>query len=263
MNKVLSHLLVWFIAAFSAMSCLQDAGYSQTAVVAANFEYNGVDFDADSLFYKTTFGDGIGWGSLGFLHKVDTSSWTFDGGVLLSCKKGVKYDPMDTLALAKTDSLVFAQDRYRVNSIKDTVNNNSYLVYYQNPDSTMMPKHDVVFLIEENGTCTAQYCLVNNTSYVAYKVAQTFQPGDRLTLKATGYLKGSKTGEASMLLADFSAQKDSIVHNWTLFDLSKLGVFDAIDFDLMSTQEDVPGYFCMDYFTASVTVGTDVTATVK
>ena len=112
----------------------------------------------------------------------------------------------------------------------------------------------MLFLIEEHGACQAQYCFVNNTSYVAYKVAQTFQPGDRLTLKATGYLKGAKTGEASMLLADFSAQKDSIVCNWTAFDLSKLGVFDAIDFDLSSTKEEVPGYFCMDHFTAQITI---------
>lgn len=263
MKKVLNHLLVVFFAAFSVVSCLPEAGFSQTAVVEANFEYTAVDYDADSLFYKTTFGDGVGWGALGFLHKVDTLSWTFEGGVLLSYKKGVKYDPADTVALAKSDSLVFAQDRYRVNSVKDTLNDNSYLVYYQNPDSSKMPEHDVVFLIQENGTCTAQQCFVNNTSYVAYKVAQTFQPGDRLTLKATGYLKGAKTGEASISLADFSAQKDSIVHNWTSFDLSKLGVFDAIDFDVLSTREDVPAYFCMDYFTASVTIGNAVATTQK
>ena len=254
MKKVLSHLLVVFFAGLSVVSCLPNADFSQTAVVTATFEYSAVDFDADSVFYKTTYGDGIGWGSLGFLHKVDTASWTFNGGVLLSCKKGVRYDSADTVALAKNDSLVFAMDRYRVNSLKDTVINNSYLVYYQNPDASMMPEHDVIFLIQENGTSTAQYCFVNNTSYVAYKVGQTFQPGDRLTLKATGYLKGSKTGEASMMLADFSAQKDSIVSKWTAFDLTKLGVFDAVDFSVSSTREDVPAYFCLDNFAAQVTI---------
>ena len=258
MKKVLNLLLVVFFAALSVVSCLPEADYSQTAVVSASFEYVNAPFDTDSLFYKSDRGAGIGWGSLGFMHKVDTTSWTFEGGVLLSCKEGTIYDPADTVAMAKSDSLVYAQDLYRVNSVKDTLSNNSYLVYYQNPDSSKMPEHDVLFLIEENGACQAQYCLVNNTSYVAYKAAKTFAPGDRITLTATGYLKGAKTGEVSMHLADFSAQKDSIVSKWTVFDLTKLGVFDAVDFNVASTKEDVPAYFCMDHFTASVTVGSDL-----
>lgn len=254
MKRIFHHLVVVVLAACSFVSCFPEAEFSQTVTVAANFEYSGVDFDADSLFYKTDRGAGIGWGSIGFLHKVDTVNWNFEGGVLLSSKRGVLYDPADTMALSKSDSLVFAQDRFRVNTPKDTVNSNSYLVYYQNPDSSKMPEHDVVFLIEENGACQAQQCFVNNTSYVAYKIAQTFEPGDRMTLKATGYLDGVKTGEVSMNLADFSTQKDSIVCAWTAFDLTKLGNFDAIDFDVTSTKEEVPAYFCMDYFIASITV---------
>lgn len=258
MKKVFNQLVVVFFAALFMVSCLPEADYSQTAVVSASFEYVNATFDTDSLFYKSDRGAGIGWGSLGFMHKVDTTSWTFEGGVLLSCKEGTLYDPADTVAMAKSDSLVYAQDLYRVNSVKDTLSNNSYLVYYQNPDSSKMPEHDVLFLIEENSACQAQYCLVNNTSYVAYKAAKTFAPGDRITLTATGYLKGTKTGEVSMHLADFSAQKDSIVSKWTVFDLTKLGVFDAVDFNVASTKEDVPAYFCMDHFTASVTVGSDL-----
>lgn len=237
------------------VSCLSDGDYYQTSPIYATFEYNKVDFDADSLFFKTEQGYGIGWTYLGFLHKVDTLSWTFNGGVLLSAQKGKLYDPADTAAISKSDSLVFAQDRFRLNSKKDTLNNNTYLVYYGNPDSSMMPTHDVEFLAKDFGTCQVYHCLVNNTAYVAHKVANTFEKGDRLTLKATGYLKGVKTGEASMNLADFSAQKDSIVSTWTSFDISKLGVIDCVDFAVTSTKEEVPAYFCMDYFIASVTVG--------
>ena len=254
MKKVLNHLVVVFFAALSAVSCLPDGDYSQTAVVVASFEYTNAPFDADSLFYKSDKGLGIGWGTLGFMHKVDTTNWDFEGGFLLSCKKGTLYDPADTVALSKSDSLVFVQDLYRVNAAKDTVNNNSYLVLYQNPDSSKMPERDILFMIEENGVCQAQMCFVNNTSYVAYKAAQTFAPGDRITLTATGYLKGTKTGEASILLADFSAQKDSIVSTWTAFDLTRLGMFDAIDFNLVSTREEVPAYFCIDNFAAQVTI---------
>jgi hypothetical protein len=254
MKRILNYLLVVFFATCSFVSCFPEAEYTHTAVVTATFEYTEVEYNADSLFYKSTFGDGLGWGALGFLHKVDTLTWTFEGGALLSSQEGSLYDPADTLALAKSDSLVYAQDLYRVNMAKDTVNTNAYLVYYMNPDSDKMPKHDVTFLIEENASCVAQQCFVNNTAYVAYKVANTFQPGDRLTLKATGYRKGAMTGEASMHLADFSTQKDSIVSKWTAFDLSKLGNFDNVDFEVISTKEEVPAYFCMDHFTASVTV---------
>ena len=252
MKKILFAL----ISGLTLISCLSEGEYTQTTPVYASFEYLGeVEFEADSLFYKSNFGYGIGWQFLGFLHNVDTTSWKFNGGMLLSAQKGTLYDPADTVALAKSDSLVFAQDRFRVNSLRDTLNNNSYLVYYGNPDSALMPKHDIEFLAADFGTCTAYQCFVNNTGYVAYKVAQTFGPGDRLTLKATGYLGGTKTGEVSINLADFSAQKDSIVSKWTTFDLSKLGTFDFIDFDVMSTKKEVPAYFCMDYFVASVTIG--------
>ena len=254
MKKILFTIFI----GLTAISCLSEGEYSQTVPVYASFEYTDeVNFEADSTFYKSDFGYGVGWMYFAFRHNVDTSSWKFNGGLLVSAQKGTLYDPADTVALAKSDSLVFAQDRFRVNSVRDSLLNNKYLVYYGNPDQDMMPEHDVEFLAADFGTCTAYQCFVNNTGYVAYKVAQTFEPGDRLTLKATGYLAGAKTGEASITLADFSAQKDSIVSKWTTFDLSKLGNFDYIDFDVISTKEEVPAYFCLDYFVASVTIGND------
>ena len=258
MKKVFNCLVVVLFAALSVVSCLPDSDYSHSSVVTADFEYLFVDFDADSLFYKSEKGSGIGWGSLGFMHKIDTVNWKFEGGLLLSRQKGTRYDSADKVALSKEESEVFAKDRFRVNSVKDSLNDNSYLVFYQNPDSSKMPEHDVVFLAPDYGTCQAKVCFVNNTSYVAYKVAQTFEPGDRLTLTATGYLNGVKTGDASLLLADFSTQKDSIVSTWTAFDLSKLKVYDAIDFNVESTKGDVPGYFCMDYFSAHVTISSGI-----
>ena len=37
-----------------------------------------------------------------------------------------------------------------------------------------------------------------------------------------------------------------------------LKVYDAIDFNVESTKGDVPGYFCMDYFSAHVTVSSGI-----
>ena len=249
-------IIVTILAAMSLISCLKDGEYSQVYPVYASFEYSKVDFDADSLYYKSEFGNGIGWEFLGFYHNVDTVTWNFHGGMLLSRQTGAFYSPKDTVAMAKSDSLVFAQDRFRVHSANGKYDN-TYMVYYGNPDASMMPPHDVEFLAAKYGTCQAYQCFVNNTGYVAYKVAQTFEKGDRLTLKATGYLNGAKTGEASIDLADFSTQKDSIVSTWTAFDLTKLGLFDFVDFDVVSSKKEVPAYFCMDYFVASVSISND------
>ena len=89
---------------------------------------------------------------------------------------------------------------------------------------------------------------------MAYRIANTFVDGDKLTLKATGYLDGVKTASAVIDLAEFSAQKDSIVSTWTRFDLGALGNVDYVDFDVISTKEDMPAYFCLDGFVASVTI---------
>jgi hypothetical protein len=252
MKKILFAIL----AGALLVSCDLSGSYSQTIPVYASFEYNNVKFESDSLFYKSDLGAGYGWQYLAFYHKVDTVSWAFHGGMMLSSKKGRLYSASDSLSMARTDSLVFAEDRFRVHSAKDA-NSNSYLVHYANPDSSLMPAHDMEFLATKFGTCQAYQCFVNNTGYVAYKVAQTFEPGDKLTLKATGYLDGRKTGEASITLAEYSTVKDSIMSRWTAFDLTKLQLFDVIDFEVISTKKEVPAYFCLDYFMASVTVGNE------
>jgi hypothetical protein len=250
-----------FIALFSLASCLKDGGFTDTRPVYATFEYSGMDytklFGKDSLFFESDAGYGLGWEYMAFLHKVDTSvtdNWIFQGGVMLSYLKGKTFDPADSLSMAQSDSLMSADNRFRANSLADPFFGRTYLVYHQNQDPALMPQHDIEFLASMVGTCQPLVCYVNNTNYVAYKVAQAFEDGDRLTLKATGYLKGAKTGEVSMELADFSAKKDSIVSTWTKFDLSDLASVDFVDFEVLSTKADVPGDFCLDYFVTSVTI---------
>ena len=250
----MKRILITIFAALLLVSCDLTGSYSRTYPVEATFEYKDAQYQSDSLTCKTPGGYGFGWEYLAFRHVVDTLSWEFHGGMMLSCQKGKLYNPQDSAAMAKSDSLVFAEDRFRVHSAKGA-QSNAYLVHFANPDSSLMPVHDIEFVAAEYGTCKALGCYVNNTGYVAYKVAKTFQPGDRLTLKATGYLSGVKTGEASITLADFSAQKDSIVSVWTPFELGKLQPFDNIDFEVISTKKEVPAYFCLDFFVASASFG--------
>lgn len=250
-----------FIALFSLASCLKDGGFTDTRPVYATFEYSGMDytklFGKDSLFFESDAGYGLGWEYMAFLHKVDTSvtdNWIFQGGVMLSYLKGRTFDPTDSLSMAQSDSLMYADHRFRANSQALPLLGKTYLVYQQNPDPALMPKHDVEFLAKDFGTCQLTECYVNNTTYMAYRIANTFVDGDKLTLKATGYLDGAKTASAVIDLAEFSAQKDSIVSTWTRFDLGALGNVDYVDFDVISTKEDMPAYFCLDGFIASVTI---------
>ena len=250
-----------FIALFSLASCLSESENTRTDPLWATFEYTRVNypelFGEDSLFFESNMGYGFGWDYMAFLHKVDTSvtdNWVFQGGVMLSYLKGKTFDPADSLSMAQNDSLMFADHRFRANSQALPLLGKTYLVYQQNPDPALMPKHDVEFLAKDFGTCQLTECYVNNTTYMAYRIANTFVDGDKLTLKATGYLDGAKTASAVIDLAEFSAQKDSIVSTWTRFDLGALGNVDYVDFDVISTKEDMPAYFCLDGFIASVTI---------
>lgn len=250
-----------FIALFSLASCLSESENTRTDPLRATFEYTRVNypelFGKDSLFFESNMGYGFGWDYMAFLHKVDTSvtdNWVFQGGVMLSYLKGKTFDPADSLSMAQSDSLMYADHRFRANSQALPLLGKTYLVYQQNPDPALMPKHDVEFLAKDFGTCQLTECYVNNTTYMAYRIANTFVDGDKLTLKATGYLDGAKTASAVIDLAEFSAQKDSIVSTWTRFDLGALGNVDYVDFDVISTKEDMPAYFCLDGFFASVTI---------
>ena len=250
--------IIFITLIVSLMSCLGSGEYSTTYPAEVTFEYSGIDYDlefgADSLFFEESHGYGFGWNYLAFRHDVDTVAKVFNGGMLLSCLKGGCLDPADSLSMARTDSTAFANDAFRLNSDLMFSGSRTYAVYYENPDADLMPEWDVEFTATEIGTCTMGGCYVNNTRYVAYKASQCFEDGDRLTLKATGYLDGVKTGETSISLVDFSAQKDSIVSTWTPFDLSKLGQVDRVDFEALSTKKEVPAYFCMDNFMVSITI---------
>lgn len=249
-------ILFAIFAMFAMASCLGDPEYHHSGHFDATFEYASSiytsEFNSDSLFYMSTNGY-IGWEYVAFLHNRDTISKVFEGGSLLSYKKSRVLDPADSLAMAREDAIAFAEDAYRVNADAGDYMN-TYIVHYTNPDSTKMPAHDIDFAAKSVGACLPSRCYVNNTRYMAYKIAQNFEKGDQLILKATGYRGTNVTGEATIKLAEFSALKDSIVSSWTLFDLSKLGSIEYVDFELISTKKEVPAYFCMDHFGANVTI---------
>ena len=44
------------------------------------------------------------------------------------------------------------------------------------------------------------------------------------------------------------------MYNWSVFDLSSLGEVDYIDFEVTSTNPEVPGYFCMDGLLSTIVI---------
>jgi hypothetical protein len=60
------------------------------------------------------------------------------------------------------------------------------------------------------------------------------------------YDENSKPLSKKAFAARGASAKDSIVSLWTPFELTKLGSIEHVDFELISTKDGVPPYFCMD-----------------
>lgn len=232
-----------------AASCLPEgSNYKTSYPVYATFEYSmdyEKEFGADSLcFNDAANATGFGFDVLGFQHKLNAPKTDVDGGFILSYLATPSvFEITDTLK----------NNQYRAYDSKYK-SKNTYAVYKVSKMPDLMPEHDVIFTQKQNGTCTMNGCYVTNTIETAKAVMNGFEKGDRLVLKATGYLDGKMTKEARINLADFSAQKDSVVCTWTAFDLSSLGSVEYVDFELESTKQDIPLGFCMDIMVAQVSL---------
>lgn len=232
--------LLFILAAVSllAASCSDGPTYSQQYIAVATFEYTGEDyatvFGSDSTYYDAKNGIALGWGDLAFCHKVDVSGG-FQGGFLLSYMRSPGFDE-------KPEGYVVSQ--YRAAGAYYSQKNRTYAVFNQE-SSSQMPEHDVLFLSSKYGTCSPKYCWVNNSEAVYEELVRN---GGILTLKATGYLDKEITGTAEIKLA-----ADTVMYNWTKFNLAPLGSVDAVDFELQSSGQ-IPMRFCMDEFSADIRI---------
>ena len=225
---------------FLISACLDDGSGSTTSYTnTADFQYSSISFSQDSTFFNTTTPEGYGYDVLNFYHRLDADKVRVEGGFILSC--------LEMPESGNTEGLANIYRCYLANA-KDG-SENIYSVFSQNKDAALMPEHDIHFPYKANGSCILQGCFITNTVEVADYVKENFEVGDRITLKATGYLDGVKTGDASINLVDISALKDSIVSVWTPFELEKLGAIEYVDFEIISTKADAPAAFCLDWLT--------------
>ena len=238
----MKRFLIILIALLSLTSCFKGSSVKRKYMLEATFQYTGVRFGADSTLVNNSDVKGFGFDALNFNHVLDVNK-VFQGGFILSCA--------EIPASGNTAGLM---NIYRANVPASVSVGNIYTVYHYNPLPGAMPEHDMEFAFDENGTCTMLGCYVTNTVDVANFVKLNFKEGDRLSVKATGYLKGAVTGEAEIALAEFTEKKDSIVSVWTPFELGKLGSVDCIDFEIISSNPAVPAYFCMDNMVATIDI---------
>ena len=242
--------LVVFFAALMAVSCFKDGPTnSHQYNLLATFEYvNDYDipgqFGKDSLYFDTVGGLGMGWNDVAFMHKLSEDKTAVKGGFVLSCLKGKLY--------AEGYESDVTADLYRVNAPADSTR--TYMVFVDAESDADMPVHDVEFVGDEYGTCRVVGCYVNVPLYVAAAAMKEFKDGDALTLKATGYLEGKMTSEKSIDLITCEDGKVTVLPKWTIFDLSSIGDIQYLEFEVKSTNPNVPEVFCMDNFGARVAI---------
>lgn len=246
---------LFFIAvAFSVMSCLDGGSFSQSYTADVTFEFSDNIYHnsfKDSLYFipageNGITGEGFVYGNYPLVFAQKQVGGVFQGGFVMSYLKGEK-DGKLTKPAAEND-------KFRVHASGGAAASKTYAVFYDNPVETVMPKYHIEFGYKDVGTCTPLACYVNNTTLVARKISESFKDGDKLVLKVTGIRHDGSKAEKSITLAEFTEAKDSVMYNWSVLDLSTLGDVDYVNFDVTSTNPDVPGYFCIDGYLANIKV---------
>lgn len=239
-------VILFVFAVVMAVSCSLDDAYQKYQIITT-FDYQNMNVDyaqtfgADSVYHDTVGKSGAYWGDLLFHQKISDAG-QFLGGFAMS------YLAASGMG-EKADDYVY--NEYKVaGPALQTSQLNTYAVFYQNADPINMPANSITFLPSELATCTLSHCYVNNAETVYYAAKKNFTNGDKLVLTARGYLDGIMTGEASITMA----LPDTVMYNWTKFDLKALGSIDKIDFELSTSTSplNVPMTFCLDELVADV-----------
>jgi hypothetical protein len=243
--------LFFAAVALSIVSCLDKGSFSQSYTADVTFEFTDRVYDnsfKDSLFVlkAEVGGDAFLYNNYPIFFGQKTLNGVFQGGFLMSYLKGGKDGALNNEPKEN--------DAYRVNAPAGYLGSKTYAVFYNNPVESMMHPHDIEFGYKDAGSFSPLGCYVNNTTLVARKIKEHFVDGDKLVLKATGIKHDGSTVSTSITLAEYTEAKDSVMYNWTALPLSNLGAVDFIDFDLESTNPNIPEYFCIDGLLASIIV---------
>ena len=121
-------ILILFIAAFAAASCLNGGSFKQSYTADITFEFtNDVYSQAfkDSIYVMSTTDEAFYYGSYPVFFYQKQLNGTFHGGLLLSYLKGEANGE-----LTKEEA---ANDAYRVHATTGATGSKTYAVFYDNP----------------------------------------------------------------------------------------------------------------------------------
>ena len=249
---MMKRFLLIALASVAVASCLSDTFMEMNLTSISDFEFSDAasGFGDDSIYVENGFAGGNRSVALYFNSARDSENGPMTGGFGMTMKR----DSSMTIA---EGNLYPQYTRFETSKM----NNNVSAVFYDNPDDSKMPEHDIVFTEAEYGTCTPQFCYISNTQQTVVRVKDQnsgFVEGDYIKLTATGFLNGKQTGQVEYYLADYrpaangGEAPDSLLTSWKPLSLTKLGNVDNIDFDLESNKADFPLYFCLDNMVASI-----------
>ena len=140
---MIKKLILFFVVAVMAVSCLGEGGYTESRSVMATFEFSAdytEIFGSDSLYVDVDHRIGIGWDYLVFYQKVDKSTDEFEGGLMLS-----------HLAYPKSGTVEgLANNKYRANDPVAQELYESYVESYIDIKSDITLKMLLDGKIEEN-----------------------------------------------------------------------------------------------------------------
>ncbi len=249
----------FIVLAIMVLSCMKPGKFEQSRTIQATFEYYDLNYEeafgADSLYFENGY---LPWMDLVFhTSMTEAEPRVFLGGHALSMAHDstITDDPTKVFKFNSAFKPPLAN--------KEVGINRTFVVYYDNPNQEQMPKYDITFENWKYGTCNVRGCFVMNTTQVVNYVVNNFVDDDYIKLTAIGLTSQDsdelgnlkETGRAEIFLAKYSSSeevRDSVLTNWTVFDLSDLGDVDCVNFELESNRQEVPPYFCYDLFTANI-----------
>lgn len=244
------------------VSCIGDGGFKSKYNEYCSFEFSNVTslYGPDSLYFETDFpspnqalafrGERITNGLNG--ETIDNIN-DFRGGFILSLLRDTK---------VCEGHIEQDEHRSKYSTVADTTgaDNSKGFAIFKYLDG-YMPAQSVSFLYTAYGTCMPKLMSVCNTNYVVNTVlygnsyCRAFETGDYIKLTIKAYLDGAQSGETvEVKLVDYAESDLKIIDSWKRVDISKLGDFDYLIFEMSSNVPSAPLYCCVDGMLCSVDI---------
>lgn len=242
MKKIFLGLSV-LLAGVMASGCLgDDSSYKNEYYAVCGFDYALDQYDKDSVVNHFDNGFIFVEGAFYFYNKGTEDDLQGGFGLSMKCDPVVEAGHVSRSLLAVCDTTGHSKST-------------GFAVFRQ---SSEMPDYGITFNFSNESASYTQIkgMYVCNTNYLANVMVHgdgdipAFQEGDYLRLTVTS----DKGATASIDLASFKDGKLSYIHDWTAWDVSKIGYFKSLQFSMSSNRSDIPLYCCLDDVTAFVHV---------